>query len=265
MHPAGTEQVAARRPAIPALARGLKVLRQLAAAGRPGAGFGDLRRALQNLPAPTLSRLLKALAAAGYARRTPAGRYARGPELEVLGRELGSGGSLEEAARQAMAEYTRRTGESVAFARFYGDRLVLVDKIEVADSFKLAPRGQVFHPAAWEGPAVAVAAHLPATDLERLARSPDSRVDSMAEFKRLAGRCRRLGYHVEPMPNRPARGGPRRVCCAVLGPGGAPVGELHTVCPGARFTGDRKLIVSSLREAAGRLSARARSLAREGS
>lgn len=264
MRPEGSGPARSRRPAIPALARGLGVLRRLAAAGQEGAAFGELRRGLGELPAPTLSRLLKALVAAGYARKTPAGRYARGPELDALGRELNSGGSLEDAARRVLAGYTRRTGESVAFARFYGDRLVLVDKVEVPDSFKLAPRGQIFRPEPWEGPAIAVAAHLSGAELARFARSAGSRLGAPDGFRRLAERCRRLGYHVEPMPNRPVRGGPRRACCAVLGPAGAPVGELHTVCPGARFAADRVLILDALREAAQALSGHCAGLALKG-
>jgi len=234
------------RPGVPALSRGLKVLRLLASAGPDGASFGDLRRGLDGLPAPTLSRLLKALVAAGYALRTPAGRYAPGAELEALGRELGSAGTVEEAARSVLAEYTRRTGESVAFARFYGDRLVLVEKVEVADSFKLAQQGQVFRPALWEGPAVAVAAHLSGADFDRFARSAESRVTSLAKFRKLAAACRRRGWHAEPLPNRPAGSAPTRICTPVLDAEGRPVGELHSVSPLASDPAEQERLAGEL-------------------
>ncbi|HOX06508.1 MAG TPA: helix-turn-helix domain-containing protein [Planctomycetota bacterium] len=242
---------------IPALARGLRILRVLAAAGSAGASFGDLGRAMDGLPAPTLSRLLKALVASGHASRTAAGLYAAGPELEALLAERRSGGSLEDAARAAIGEFARRTGESVAFARFYGDRLVLTDKVEVPDSVTLAPPGQVFLPRPWEGPAVAVAAHLAGGDLERFARQTGAPVRTAASapsqepapdprFLELAAACRLLGWHAEPLPNRPAESAPFRICTAVLAPDGRPVGELHTASIPAREPQARERLAGGL-------------------
>lgn len=241
---------------IPALSRGLGALRALASAGEAGLSFSQLGRLLGGLPAPTLSRLLKALIAGGHVVKTPAGLYAKGPELEALGQALGAGGTLEELALEVMNAFSCETGESIAFGRFYGERLVLVEKVEVADSFKLAPRGQVFRPASWEGPAVVVAAHLAGAAFNKFARSPESRIESMADFRRLGAAYRRSGVHVEPLPGRPARAGPRRACVAVLDAEGRPAGELHTVCPGARFAADGQKIVARLIEAAERTSAR---------
>jgi hypothetical protein len=42
----------------------------------------------------------------------------------------------------------------------------------------------------------------------------------------------------------------------VLDPDGRPVGEFHTVCPGAHFARDGKKIIASLLKAAERMSAR---------
>ncbi len=241
---------------IPALSRGLRALGALASAGEGGLSFSELGRLLGELPAPTLSRLLKALLAEGHVVKTPAGLYARGPEIEALGRALGAGGTIEELSLEAMNAFSCETGESIAFARFYGERLVLVEKVEVADSFKLAPRGQVFRPAAWEGPAVVVAAHLAGADFNKFTRSPESRIESMAEFRRLGSTYRKNGAHIEPLPGRPSRGGPRRACVAVLDSEGRPVGELHTVCPASRFGDDDGKIVARLSAAAGQMSAR---------
>jgi hypothetical protein len=41
----------------------------------------------------------------------------------------------------------------------------------------------------------------------------------------------------------------------VLGPDGRPVGELHTVCPGARFARDRRKITACLVRAAETIAA----------
>ncbi|MHC4916850.1 MAG: helix-turn-helix domain-containing protein [Planctomycetota bacterium] len=235
---------------IPALSRGLRAVRILATAGESGASFSEMGRLLGNLPAPTLSRLLKALLSEGYAVKTDAGLYARGPELDDLGRALGAGGTLEETALRAMTTFANETGESIGFARFYGDRLVMVEKVEVRDSFKLATIGYSFRPDPAEGPTIAVAAHLAGADFNRFVRSPDNRVTSVTEFRKLAAACRRNGVQVEPMPKRPVRGGPRRACVAVLGPDGRPVGELHTVCPGAHFAKDGRKISACLLRAA---------------
>ncbi len=235
---------------IPALSRGLRAVRILASAGESGVSFSDMGRRLGDLPAPTLSRLLKALLAEGYALKTNAGLYARGPQLNELGRALGAAGTLEETALEAMNAFANETGESIGFARFYGDRLVMVEKVEVPDSFKLAVIGYSFRPDPAEGPTIAVAAHLAGPDFNRFVRSPDNRVTSVAEFRKLAAACRRNGVQVEPMPKRPVRGGPRRACVGVLGADGKPVGELHTVCPGAHFARDGKKITGCLLRAA---------------
>jgi DNA-binding IclR family transcriptional regulator len=244
---------------IPALSRGLRALGVLAAAGEGGVSFSELGRRLDGLPAPTLSRLLKALAAEGWLVKTEAGLYARGPALEGLGKALGTAGSLEEVALEAMNAFACETGESIGFARFYGDRLVMVEKVEVPDSFKLAAIGYSFRPDPAEGPTLVVGAHLVGADFERFVRAANNRVTSVSEFRKLAAACRRNGIQVEPMPGRPVRGGPRRACVAVLGSDGGPVGEMHTVCPGAHFARDGKKITACLLRAAetiaGRLAA----------
>ena len=241
---------------IPALSRGLRAVRLLAAAGDAGIGFTDLGRQLDALPAPTLSRLLKALVAEGYAAKTEAGLYAHGPALVELGRALGAGGTLEELALEAMNAFARETGESIAFARFYGDRLVLAAKVEVADSFKLAPHGCAFRPAPWEGPAVAVAAHLAGEDFDRFVNAPPGLAGALADFRKQTAACLREGVRVEPMPNRPARGAPRRACAAVLDAAGRPVGELHTVCPAEHFAREGRKLTASLLRAAESMAAR---------
>jgi DNA-binding IclR family transcriptional regulator len=246
---------------IPALSRGLRALKILAAAGESGVSFSDLGRQLDDLPAPTLSRLLKALVAEQYVAKTAAGLYARGAALESLARALGTGGTLEELAVEVMNAYAHATGESIGFARFFGDRLVMTEKVEVADSFKLAQYGYAFRPAENEGPTIVVAAHLAGQDFNRFARAANSQIASMVEFRRLAAAYRKSGVQVEPMPHRPVRGGPRRAAVAVLDPGGKPVGELHTVVPGAHFARDNKKIVAALLRAAENFAARLDSVA----
>jgi len=241
---------------IPALSRGLKALKILASAGDAGVSFTDLGRELNDLPAPTLSRLLKSLLADEFVVKTGAGLYASGPALESLGRTLGSGGSLEELALEAMRAYSHETGESIGFARFYGDRLVMAEKVEVADSFKLAQYGYAFRPCEDEGPTIVVAAHLAGKEFNIFVRSAGSRIGSIATFKRRAAAYRKAGVQIEPMPHRPARGGPRRAALAVLDSGGHPVGELHTVVPGAHFQRNGKKIVACLLRAAERMATR---------
>ena len=241
---------------IPALSRGLRALNVLARAGESGVTFSELGHKLEDLPAPTLSRLLKALGAEGYIVKNSSGLYVSGPQLQELSRALGAGGSIEEIALDAMNTYARETGESIGFARFYGDRLVMVEKVEVPDSFKLATLGYVFAVAVNEGPSIVVAAHLSGTDLRNYINSPESRIESRVQFRKAAASARKTGYRLEPMPHRPARGGPRRLCVAVLDDGGNPVGELHSVFPNARMASDSHRLVSCICKAAEKISAR---------
>lgn len=76
-----------------------------------------------------------------------------------------------------------------------------------------------------------MAAHLSGADFDRFARSAESRVTSLSEFRKLAAACRRRGWHVEPLPNRPAGSTPTRICTPVLDAEGRPAGELHSVSP----------------------------------
>lgn len=244
------EQERAGRP-LAAVTRALCLLRVLAETEE--VSFGGLRSALKGMPAPTLSRLLKTLTSAGYVRKTAEGRYGRGRALDDLGCALGESTSPKAAVREVLSAFAAETGESIAFARLWGGRLVLTEKEEVPDSFKLVKRGFVFRPSEKEGPTIAAAAHLPEKDFLRFIRSPGSLVVSPAEFRRLARRCRREGIYEESLPGRPPVGGPRRFCVPVLDGHGVSIGELHTVRPGGRSAVHRKRFVARLPAAARRL------------
>ena len=112
-------RTARRKPkqSLPALSRGLRVLRALAESKSGDLTFGKLQGVLQDCPAPTLSRLLKALQAEGYVEKTPAGQYVRGAEMEILAQSLAGGFSLVEAALLAMRRYALETAESIGFGQ----------------------------------------------------------------------------------------------------------------------------------------------------
>jgi IclR family acetate operon transcriptional repressor len=240
---------------IPALSRGLRVLYVLALAGESGTGFSAISRHLDGLPAPTLSRLLKSLIVEGYVARTDAGLYCCGQKLIDLCAARNTGAAtLEEAARAALRDYADRTGESAAFASFFGDRLVLTEKVEVTDGFKLASRGCTFPPQPQEGPAVVVAAHLPEEALSLFVCSGGTAPADQSRFRGAAASARGSAPHIEPMPGRPVKDGPRRICVPVLGPDGLPAGEIHTVVPWSRFAADREKLCLCLQDAATRIS-----------
>lgn len=244
------------RPSLPALTRGLRVLRALAEARAGDLTFGNLQELLEDCPAPTLSRLLKTLQAEGYVEKTRDGRYTRGPEIDALARVLSGGCSLIEAAVLSMKQFALETAESIGFGQLFEDRVVLVEKVEVIDSAKMAQLGTVFEPSEWQGPVLVIAALLPKPRRLRLLKSKDSAITSMKTVRELMGAYRERGVHVEGLRRKIPRRGPFRACVAVLGHDGDPVGELHTVCPAERFARDRKRVIARLREAKTRLEER---------
>jgi DNA-binding IclR family transcriptional regulator len=231
---------------IPLLSRGFKAIKILARAGKTGISFNELGRLLGNLPAPTLSRLLKALICDGYAIKFENGLYGPGTELQQLIKALVANKSLEEIVREALTAFANQTGESIAFARFYGDRLVITEKAEVADSFKMAQRGYTFAKLPDEGPVIVVAAFLSKSAQDRFLTSQSGQPEKSADkIQELAVVARQRGWHCASLPNRPQKG-PMRICVPVLDSEESPVGELHCVIPSTRFKDDKDFLMTCL-------------------
>jgi DNA-binding IclR family transcriptional regulator len=116
---------------IPATLRAVGVLEALVAAERP-AGLAELA-GMVRLPKPTLYRMLGMLEEAGLVMREPgARRYAPGPRLSALGRNVMLNGSLRAARRAVLAGVVDEIGETCNFTMLDGAEVMYVDRVEAA-------------------------------------------------------------------------------------------------------------------------------------
>jgi DNA-binding IclR family transcriptional regulator len=116
---------------VPATLRAVGVLEALVAAERP-AGLAELA-GMVHLPKPTLYRMLGMLEEAGLVMREPgARRYAPGPRLAALGRNVMLNGSLRAARRAVLAGVVEEIGETCNFTMLDGAEVMYVDRVEAA-------------------------------------------------------------------------------------------------------------------------------------
>ena len=120
-----------KEDSVPATLRAVAVLEALVAAERPAA-LAELAGVVR-LPKPTLYRMLGMLEAAGLVIREPgARRYAPGPRLAALGRNVMLNGSLRAERRAILARLVAEIGETCNFTMLDGAEVVYVDRVETA-------------------------------------------------------------------------------------------------------------------------------------
>jgi DNA-binding IclR family transcriptional regulator len=116
------------------LRRGIQVIERLA--GEPsGCSFRTVQKALGNLSAPTLSRLLKVLVETGWVRKDPeSGWYGIGRGFVPVADAVIGNLPREIRIQPIVDTLARRTGESAAFFEIDDDDLVLLAKSEQMNS-----------------------------------------------------------------------------------------------------------------------------------
>lgn len=120
-----------KEDSVPATLRAVSVLEALVAAERPAA-LAELT-GLVRLPKPTLYRMLGMLESAGLVMREPgARRYAPGPRLAALGRNVMLNGAQRAARRAILARLVEEIGETCNFTMLEGAEVIYVDRVEAA-------------------------------------------------------------------------------------------------------------------------------------
>jgi DNA-binding IclR family transcriptional regulator len=152
------------------LRRGIAVLRLLAGKAR-WYSFSELQSEAGNLPAPTLSRLLKTLVEEGLVERSSeSGRYRQGPTLLDLAHlALGSlpKARMLQPVLNALAD---ETGQSAAFFELDSDAITMVAKAERPNSCHFIDVGARNVDLARHGFARAILAFMPESDALHLAK-----------------------------------------------------------------------------------------------
>jgi DNA-binding IclR family transcriptional regulator len=120
-----------KEDSVPATLRAVSVLEALVAAERPTA-LAELT-GIVRLPKPTLYRMLGMLESAGLVMREPgARRYAPGPRLAALGRNVMLNGAHRAARRAILARLVEEIGETCNFTMLEGAEVIYVDRVEAA-------------------------------------------------------------------------------------------------------------------------------------
>jgi DNA-binding IclR family transcriptional regulator len=120
-----------KEDSVPATLRAVSVLEALVAAQRPAA-LAELT-GMVRLPKPTLYRMLGMLESAGLVMREPGARkYAPGPRLAALGRNVMLNASLRAERGAVLARLVEEIGETCNFTMLDGAQVVYVDRVEAA-------------------------------------------------------------------------------------------------------------------------------------
>lgn len=124
------------------LRQSLKII-QIVAHDSNGIAFSELRRRLDNLAAPTVSRLLKVLISEEWLRKSDEGRYRPGPRL--IDTAFGAVGGRNRAAlvQPIVERLAQETGQSAAYVELTEAGLLFRAKREMPESFHYINLGSV--------------------------------------------------------------------------------------------------------------------------
>lgn len=107
----------------------------LLAANRKGLSFTVLKMTMNNMPSPTLSRLLKYLLADEIVVKTARGDYMIGTAFLDLARKTLNGCTIGEIIQPFVIELAEMTGQSAAYSELTDSSFVLRSKYEQPGSF----------------------------------------------------------------------------------------------------------------------------------
>jgi DNA-binding IclR family transcriptional regulator len=242
---------------IPATLRALSILEALVAAERPAA-LAELT-GMVRLPKPTLYRMLGMLETAGLVMREPgARRYAPGPRLAALGRNVMLNASLRAERGAILARLVGEIGETCNFTMLDGAQVVYVDRVEAAWPLRMTLTSGSHVPLHCTASGKLLLALLPKTTRERLvAQLPLNRYTeaTITDAKRLGAELARIRADRYATDNEEFHAG--LVCVAV------PVAGKRRACaalavhaPASRMPLERALsYLPVLRKAAGAMAA----------
>ncbi|OGV62729.1 MAG: hypothetical protein A3K19_18270 [Lentisphaerae bacterium RIFOXYB12_FULL_65_16] len=142
---------------IPALKRGLEILKQVAASERP-LGYNEIVERT-HIPPSSVTRLLKSLEEGRYLVRDAAGKYRAGNELRFSGGMAPTFARLLAQSKPVLASLSQRTRNTALLLYWNGQELQSLDKVvdpasivmqevgSISRDLSNAPWGWVFHAA----------------------------------------------------------------------------------------------------------------------
>ncbi|MFE9252797.1 IclR family transcriptional regulator [Streptomyces sp. NPDC007088] len=161
--------------------KAMEVLSALVAGGAPHR-LADLARRT-GLAKPTVHRLLRGLADAGFAEPAEGGSYRPGPRLLGLAAAALDGGPELRAARPVLADLRTRTGLCAHYAVRDGTATVCLDVSEPAREYAVGPRPGARSPLLGSAAGLAVLAASPAAETEaEIARAEAEQAETWERF-----------------------------------------------------------------------------------
>ena len=246
-----------KEDSIPATLRAVSVLEALVAAERPAA-LAELT-GMVHLPKPTLYRMLGMLETAGLVIREPgARRYAPGPRLAALGRNVMLNATLRAERGAILARLVEEIGETCNFTMLDGAEVMYVDRVEAAWPLRRTLPSGSHVPLHCTASGTLLLALLPKATRERLlAQLPLTRYteSTITDPKRLAAELARIRANRYATDNEEFHAG--LVCVAVPVTGNKRAcAALAVHAPASRMPLERALsYLPVLRKAAGAMSA----------
>lgn len=242
---------------VPATLRAVSVLEALVAAERPAA-LAELT-GMVRLPKPTLYRMLGMLESAGLVMREPgARRYAPGPRLAALGRNVMLNASLRSERRAILARLVEEIGETCNFTMLDGAEVVYVDRVETAWPLRMTLTSGSHVPLHCTASGKLLLALLPKASRDRLVRQlglPRYTPNTITDPKRLGGELARIRAQRYSTDNEEFHAGLVCVAVPVVGKKRA-CAALAVHAPASRMPLDRALsYLPVLRKAADAMAA----------
>ncbi|MGW6403686.1 IclR family transcriptional regulator [Streptomyces sp. NPDC055134] len=243
---------AAAPPAPGPVDKAMEVLTALSETGAPHR-LADLARHT-GLAKPTVHRLLRSLAAQGFAEPAEQGSYRAGPRLLGLAARVLADDAALDLARPVLAELRTRTGLFASYAVHDDTTLVHLEVLAPAQSLGLDLRPGSREPLTAGGAGLALLAALPEDEAERLLAATDSphADEAHAAIRAALDETAQRGYGFDGADAWRDR---RTLAAAVRDSAGHPVGTLALT--GLAFTLDEtaaELYGPMVRAAAGAVS-----------
>ncbi|HEV2779682.1 MAG TPA: IclR family transcriptional regulator [Actinophytocola sp.] len=249
---------------VPALRRGLAVLRLLATKAGPVTAASVAREL--GLPRSTTYHLLSELADAGFVTHLPEERrYGLGVATFELGSAYLRHDPLERLARPVLRRLIERTRHTAHLGVLHGAEILYLLREQPPNPYLTVTDVGVRLPAQLPASGRAMLAHIPAAQVRALFPSRDSFVDRtgrgpthLPALRRLLAEERRRGWAVE---DGHVTAGYASVAAAVFDHGGRPIAAISTTfphrCPGPRDCGETwPDLAAHTRRAAAELSTR---------
>jgi DNA-binding IclR family transcriptional regulator len=242
---------------VPATLRAVSVLEALVAAERPAA-LAELT-GMVRLPKPTLYRMLGMLEAAGLVIREPGARkYAPGPRLAALGRNVMLNATLRAERGAVLARLVGEIGETCNFTMLDGAQVVYVDRVEAAWPLRMTLSSGSHVPLHCTASGKLLLALLPKASRERILEHlplPRYTDKTITEARRLGGELARIRAQRYATDNEEFHAGLVCVAVPVTGKKRA-CAALAVHAPASRMPLERALsYLPVLRKAAGAMAA----------